>query len=127
MNSAPSGNTLQPGIYCGGLEIGNTNGATYTLSAGTYIIAGGTLEFNSQGNVTGSGVTFYFTSPSDVATTTGTSCPSNMVSPASTTIAQVNINGQPNVTLSAPASGATSGIPGILFFENRSSTTDNAP
>ena len=127
MNSAPTGNSLSPGIYCGGLSIGNTGGATYTLNAGTYIIAGGTLQFNSTGTVAGSGVTFYLTSPADVASTTGTSCSSSLVTPTSTTIAQLNINGQPNVTLSAPATGATSGIPGILFFENRSSTTDNAP
>jgi hypothetical protein len=127
MNSAPAGNTLQPGIYCGGLNIGNTNGATYTLNAGTYIIAGGTLQFNSQGTVKGSGVTFYLTSPADVASTTGSSCPSSLVTPGSTTIAKVNINGQPNVTLSAPATGASTGITGILLFENRSATTDNAP
>jgi hypothetical protein len=127
MNSPPSGNTLQPGIYCGGLTIGNTNGATYTLNSGTYVIAGGTLQFNSTGTVEGSGVTFYLTSPSDVATTTGTSCSSSLVSPTSTTIAKVNINGQPNVTLSAPAKGATEGVPGMLFFENRSSTADNGP
>lgn len=127
MNSAPPSNTIQPGIYCGGLTIGNTGGSTYTLNPGTYIIAGGNLEFNSTGTLKGSGVTFYLTSPSDVKTTTGTSCSSSLISPTSTTIAKLNINGQPNVTLSAPASGATSGIPGVLFFENRSSTTDNAP
>ena len=126
-NSAPTGNTLQPGIYCGGLTIGNTNGATYTLSAGTYIIAGGTVQFNSSGTIIGNGVTFYLTSPADVTTTTGTACSSSLVSPTSTTMATVNINGQPNVTLSAPVSGATHGVVGMLFFENRSSTTDNAP
>lgn len=127
MNSAPTNNTLSPGIYCGGLTIGNTNGATYTLTAGTYFIAGGNLEFNSQGTVKGSGVTFYLTSPSDVVANGGGSCPSSLISPTSTTIAKVNINGQPNVTLSAPASGASSGVVGMLFFENRNSTTDNQP
>lgn len=127
MNSAPPSNTLQPGIYCGGLSIGNTNGATYTLNAGTYFIAGGTLQFNSTGTVRGSGVTFYLTSPADVVAKGGTACPSNLVSPTSTTMAKVNINGQPNVTLSAPSSTATAGVPGMLFFENRSSTTDNQP
>jgi hypothetical protein len=127
MNSAPPSNTLQPGIYCGGLSIGNTNGATYTLSAGTYIIAGGSLQFNSQGVVSGSGVTFYLTTPADVTATTGTACSSSLVTPTSTTMATMNINGQPNVTLSAPGTGATKGVVGVLFFENRSSTTDNAP
>jgi Putative Flp pilus-assembly TadE/G-like len=127
MNSQPVNNTLQPGIYCGGLTIGNTNGATYTLNPGTYIIAGGNLEFNSTGTVSGTGVTFYLTSPADVASTTGTSCPSSLVTPTSTTMAKLNINGQPNVKLTAPASGASTGIAGVLFFENRSSTTDNQP
>jgi hypothetical protein len=127
MNSPPPSYTLQPGIYCGGLSIGNTNGHTYTLNSGTYVIAGGTLQFNSTGTVSGSGVTFYLTSPSDVATTSGTSCPSSMVTPGSTTIAKVNINGQPNVSLSAPATGATSGVAGMLFFENRSASSDTQP
>lgn len=127
MNSPPASNTLQPGIYCGGLTIGNTNGATYTLSPGTYFIAGGNLEFNSTGTVSGTGVTFYLTSPANVVAAGGTACPSSLISPTSTTMAKVNINGQPNVTLSAPASGATSGVVGMLFFEDRSSTTDNTP
>jgi hypothetical protein len=49
------------------------------------------------------------------------------ISPTSTTMAKLNITGQPNVTLSAPASGATSGVVGMLFFEDRNSTTDNTP
>jgi hypothetical protein len=127
MNSPPSGNTLQPGVYCGGLTIGNTNGATYTLNPGTYFIAGGTLQFNSTGTVSGNGVTFYLTSPADIVSNGGPTCSSSLISPTSTTIAKVNINGQPNVTLKAPASGASSGIPGMLMFENRNSTTDNQP
>lgn len=48
MNSKPTNNTLSPGVYCGGLTIGNTNGTTFTLSPGMYIMAGGGLVFNSQ-------------------------------------------------------------------------------
>jgi len=62
MNSRPANNTLQPGVYCGGLSIGNTNGTTFTLSPGTYIMAGGGLTFNSLAKVTGAGVTIYNTS-----------------------------------------------------------------
>ncbi len=36
MNSKPPNNTIPSGVYCGGLTIGNTNGATFTLSPGTY-------------------------------------------------------------------------------------------
>ena len=34
MNSKPKNNTLSPGIYCGGLTIGNTNGMTFNFSPG---------------------------------------------------------------------------------------------
>ncbi len=62
MNSKPANNTISPGIYCGGLTIGNTNGTTFTFSPGVYILAGGGLVLNSQAVVKGTGVTFYNTS-----------------------------------------------------------------
>jgi hypothetical protein len=62
MNSKPTNNTLSPGVYCGGLTIGNTNGTAFTMSPGTYIMAGGGLVFNSQAVVKGTGVTVYNTS-----------------------------------------------------------------
>jgi hypothetical protein len=47
--------TLQPGTYCGGLDLkGNV-----TLQPGLYIIKDGNLSINSQATVTGNGVTFY--------------------------------------------------------------------
>ncbi len=47
--------TLQPGTYCGGLDLkGNV-----TLQPGLYIIKDGNLSINSQATVTGDGVTFY--------------------------------------------------------------------
>ena len=61
MNNKPPNDTLSPGVYCGGLTIGNTNGAWFTMSAGTYIMAGGGLTINSQAMVTGTGVTVYNT------------------------------------------------------------------
>jgi hypothetical protein len=136
MNSQPTNNSISPGVYCGGFTIGNNNGATYTLQAGTYFVAGGTLSFQSQANITGSGVTFILTSPSLLSANYGATCPATSqytgqgttsISPTSTTMAKLNITGQPNVTLSAPASGATSGVVGMLFFEDRNSTTDNTP
>lgn len=124
-NNVPASNTIKPGIYCGGLTIQNTGGSTYNFAAGTYIIAGGQLSITGPGTITGTGVTFYMTSPKDVATTTGTSCSSNATS---TTVAQLQIQGSSTyVTLSAPGSSATSGISGMLFFENRSNTTDSQP
>ncbi len=104
MNSKPANNTISPGIYCGGLEIGNTNGTTFTFSSGVYILAGGGLTLESQAKVAGTGVTFYNTSSS------GWGCS------GSSNYTPVTISGQVTATLSAPTSGTYTGI---LFFGNR--------
>ena len=104
MNNKPANNTLLPGVYCGGLTIGNTGGVNFTLSAGTYVMAGGGLTINSQAKVTGSGVTIYNTSSS------GWGCS------GSSAYTPINIDGQANVTMSAPTSGV---LGGVLFFGNR--------
>jgi Putative Flp pilus-assembly TadE/G-like len=114
MNAQPPGNAIPAGVFCGGLTIGNTGGATYTLS-GTYIIAGGQLNISQPGTVqSGSnGVTFYMTSEQDATANGIAGCGS------SASVAQVEITGQANLILSAPTSGANAGI---LFFENRAAT-----
>ena len=104
MNSKPANNTLSPGVYCGGLTIGNTNGTAFTMSPGTYIMAGGGLVFNSQAVVKGTDVTVYNTSSA------GWGCSSSY------NYKPVTISGQVTATLSAPTSGAFNGI---LFFGNR--------
>jgi len=104
MNSKPTNNTLSPGVYCGGLTIGNTNGTAFTMSPGVYIIAGGGLVFNSQASVSGSGVTIYNTSSS------GWGCASSY------NYTPVTISGQVTANLSAPTTGS---LAGILFFGNR--------
>ena len=104
MNSKPANNTLSPGVYCGGLTIGNTNGTAFTLSPGVYIMAGGGLVFNSQADVKGTGVTVYNTSSA------GWGCASSY------NYTPVTISGQVTATLSAPTSGIYNGI---LFFGNR--------
>jgi len=104
MNNKPANNTLSPGVYCGGLTIGNTNGATFTMSPGVYIMAGGGLTLNSQAVVNGTGVTVYNTSSA------GWGCSSSY------SYTPVTISGQVTATLSAPTSGAFNGI---LFFGNR--------
>ena len=87
------GKTLQPGRYCGGLSL---NG-TITLSPGVYIIDGGTLKSNGNANITGTGVTFVLANN-----------------------AQISFNGNSVLKLSAPTSGAYSGM---LFFGSRSNST----
>ncbi|MGA2649953.1 MAG: DUF2341 domain-containing protein [Terracidiphilus sp.] len=104
MNSKPANSTLSPGIYCGGLTIGNTSGATFTFSPGVYIMAGGGLTFESEAIVSGTGVTFYNTS------STGWGCSSSY------SYKPVTISGQVNANLSAPTSGD---FDGVLFFGNR--------
>jgi len=104
MNHKPTNNTFSPGVYCGGLTVGNTNGATFTMSPGVYVMAGGGLTLNSQAIVSGTGVTVYNTSSS------GWGCS------GSYNYTPVTISGQVTATLSAPTSGALSGM---LLFGNR--------
>ena len=47
--------TLDPGVYCGGLDLKGD----VTLSPGLYVIKDGLLSMNSQGTISGKGVTFY--------------------------------------------------------------------
>ena len=89
--ASTSGNTLQPGTYCGGLTIQGNK----TLSPGTYVINGGAFKVNNNANLTGNGVTIYLANG-----------------------ASTSMNGGATVTLSAPTSGTYSGI---LFFGDRSS------
>ena len=103
-NSMPPGNTLQPGIYCGGISVGNTGGNTLNFAAGTYVLAGGGFSLGSQAIVGGTGITFYSTN------STGWGC-------AGTYGAGVfSSTGQAAATFSAPVSGP---LCGMLFFQDR--------
>jgi hypothetical protein len=104
MNSKPANNTISPGVYCGGLKIGNTNGTTFKFNPGVYILAGGGLTLESEAQISGTGVTFYNTSSA------GWGCASSY------NYTPVTISGQVTATLSAPTSGTYNGI---LFFGNR--------
>ena len=90
--TSTGGAVLQPGHYTNGMNLGGTK----TLSPGTYIVSGGDFKINANANISGAGVTIYFTA--------GTS---------------VSINGTATVNLSAPTSGTYSGM---LFFGDRSAT-----
>lgn len=93
---------LSPGVYCGGITI--NGGATATLSAGTYVLAGGGLVVSGGGIVNGTGVTFYNTN--DVGKTTG--------------YQPISFTGGGVANLSAPSTGT---LAGILFFQDRSITS----
>jgi Flp pilus assembly protein TadG len=88
-----AGTTLTAGRYCGGLSISGSK----SLGPGTYIIDGGTLKINANASVIGASVTFLLANN-----------------------ATVSMNGNATVALSAPTSGALSGI---LFFGSRSNTS----
>lgn len=88
--------TLSPGVYCGGITIGNAAGVT--LNPGTYILVGGGLNLGGSASVTGAGVTFYNTYDGTHA------------------YAPINIGNGVAVTLSAPTTGP---LAGILMFQDR--------
>lgn len=111
MNSKPTNNTIQPGVYCGGLTINNTGGTRFKMAAGTFIMAGGGLRIQSQALLDATaGVTVYNTSAS-AAHMWGCS--------SLASFSPISIDGQANVTFKAPVSGP---LTGIAFFEDRSTS-----
>ena len=86
-----NGATLSPSTYCS-LTLRNN----VTLSSGVYVVNGGSLTVNAGANVSGAGVTIYLVNG-----------------------ASVSINGNSHVQLSAPISGAYSGM---LILSDRSNT-----
>ena len=89
--------TIDPGVYCGGIQI--NAGANVTLNPGIYYLDGGSLTVNGGATLTGSGVTLVFTSQhnSDFAT--------------------ASINGNATINLTPPKTGGTAGI--VIFGDRR--------
>ncbi|HLI62499.1 MAG TPA: pilus assembly protein TadG-related protein [Terriglobales bacterium] len=100
-----NGDTLYPGVYCGGITIHGNN--TVTVTGGLYYIIGGGIDMS--GNVSlvdasgSKGDLFYFTS----GTVNGTTY----------TYGGIDDHGTANMNLNAQTSGPQAGI---LFFEDRS-------
>ncbi len=88
--------TLNPGVYCGGINIA---GGSVVFNPGTYILKGGGLIVKSGTVVSGTGVTFYNTEGGGYA------------------YAAIDIAENVTVTLLAPTTGP---LAGILFFQDRS-------
>ena len=86
--------TIDPGVYCGGLEI--TGSAKITLNPGIYVIKDGGLRVISQASISGEGVGFFITGKNPVAT---------------------SFNQKTHISLVAPKTGA---LAGLLIFEDRS-------
>lgn len=86
--------TLEPGHYCGGIEISGAGEVEF--DPGLYVLGGAGLRISGTATVTGDGVGFYLT-PSSRG---------------------VNISGGGQVSLAADAAGD---LPGVLFYQDRSS------
>jgi len=84
-----SSTTLSPGTYCG-TTIFNGGNYTVTFNPGTYVFTGGMIA-NGGVSLTGTGVTFYFSSGS------------------------LTMNGSSHVALTAPTSGTYAGM---LYLQN---------
>ena len=89
--------TVNPGVYCNGMNLGN--GATVTFNPGTYILKGGGLNINGGVTARGTGVTFYNTSGGGYS------------------YAPFNFGNGANITFAAPTTGS---LAGILMFQDRS-------
>ncbi len=75
--------TIQPGRYCNGMNLRGT----IDMAPGVYIVDGGTVQTNGNSVVTGSGVTIFLTGD-----------------------AQVQMNGNADINLSAPETGDYAGL-----------------
>ena len=89
--------TLNPGVYCGGIDIKPQ--AIVTFNPGLYVILGGDLNIQGGSTATGTGVTFYFADQDS----------------------NLTIQGGANATLSAPTGAAA--WAGFLFLQSRDGTT----
>jgi hypothetical protein len=102
--------TLNPGIYCGGLDLKGT----VTFNTGTYILAGGGLTINAQAVVsdTGTGEMFYNTSSNSQAWGCG----------GSTGAGSFTFNGGASINLIGLTVSDGVGSVGVLFFDDRNSS-----
>jgi hypothetical protein len=82
--------TLNPGVFCGGMNLGSS--AAVTLNSGIYILDQGSLSMAGSASLTGTGVTLVFTSSNG------------------TNYADAHITGGARIDLTAPTSGPTAGI-----------------
>lgn len=105
--------TLNPGTYCGGIQL--NSGANVTFTAGTYILAAATnkngtslgLTINDGATAAGTGLTFYNTQGGQPG------------APGQIDIECLATSG--NVSLSAPTSGT---YKGILLYQDPNNTFD---
>jgi hypothetical protein len=107
-NTPPGGNEIQPGVYCGGINLGDSDGVEYTFKPGMYILVGGGLTAQSNAKAKGTGVTFYNTRQTGSSTNWG--CASNQ------SYTQLGLSGQGVFKFTAPTSGT---FIGMLYIGDR--------
>jgi Flp pilus assembly protein TadG len=93
---------LSPATYCGGIKVANANRGGIFFNPGLYVLDGGGLVVpaGNPTNLSGNGVTFYITGGGSA-----------------------QLNGTGNVTLTAPTTSPSPGIPaGVLFYQDRGDT-----
>jgi hypothetical protein len=88
--------TVSPGTYTSLSISGTGAGNTVVFSPGTYVFNGGGLTIPGNANVSGTGVTFYFTNT-----------------------ATISVTGTPTIQLTAPSSGDYAGI---LMYQDPNDT-----
>ncbi|WP_435016319.1 pilus assembly protein TadG-related protein [Tundrisphaera sp. TA3] len=91
--------TVNPGVYNGGLTLGN--GLIVTMNPGLYYMKGGSFTVANGVKVIGTGVTIYTDSGGG----------------------SLNFQGGATVALTAPTTTAGGGIPGILYFQDRANAS----
>jgi Flp pilus assembly protein TadG len=98
--------TMTPGVYCGGIQIGNTTSVTF--SSGVYILNGGGMNLGGSGGisggVTGSNVLFF---------NTGTE----------SSYRGITLGNGVDFTFTAPSTG---NLQGILFYQDPGITAPTA-
>jgi hypothetical protein len=112
--------TINPGVYCNGLNI--ANGATVTLNPGNYILKGGGFTLGGGARVTGTGVMFYNTyatgySYGPINFANGTT--ETFTAPTSGTYAGILMFQDPTVAGGAASSfagGTNATLTGTLYF-----------
>ena len=98
--------TLQPGVYCGGIQMNAC--ANVVFEAGNYTISDGQLWTDGNANMVGDGVGFFLSG----------------AAPATST-ATINFDANSRVVLTAPSSPdpAVDPMSGLIFFEDRNART----
>jgi len=97
--------TLNPGLYNGNINIGNS--ANVTMNPGLYYVKNGTLKLTGA-HLTGTGVTMYFT-----GTSSGTTILADSIS---------------TISLTSPSSsGINGGMEGVLFYTDRTGNYSGKP